>query len=96
MWARLNSRFDGREFLQVVRHGPYVDGVETEVVVVACLGYIDHMDPADARLTLYKLNDALANVRALVAGRVEPARVNHEDIAAQGYGLTEGEHERGR
>lgn len=91
MWTRLKSRSDGREFLEVLRHGPYVDGVESEVVVVACLGYIDHMGPADSRLLLYKLNDALANVRALIPGRVEPDRVNHEDLVARGFGLTEGE-----
>ncbi len=91
MWARLKCRSDGREFLEVVRHGPFVDGVETEVVAVACLGYIDHLDPADGRLTLYKLNDALSNVRALMPGRVAADRVNHEDLVAKGFGLSEGE-----
>lgn len=91
MWARLKSRSDGREFLELVGHGPYVRGVQTEIVVLPCLGYIDHLDPADSRLALYKLNDALGKVRALYGGRVEPDRVNHEDLVAKGFGLTKGE-----
>jgi hypothetical protein len=70
-----------------MEHGPYVDGVQTERIVVPCLGYIDHLAPADERLTLYKLNDALANVRAMWRGRVDGDKVNHEDLIARGFGL---------
>lgn len=90
MWVRLKSRSDGRQFLELVGHGPYVAGVQTEVLVLPCLGYIDHLGPADSRLALYKLNDALGKVRALYAGRVEPDKVNHEDLIARGFGLDGG------
>lgn len=91
MWARLSSRSDGRKYLEVLDHGPYAEGVQSRVVVVPCLGYIDHLGPAEERLTLYKLNDALASVRAMRPGRVEPDKVNHEDLVAKGFGLTQGE-----
>ena len=87
MWARLTTRSDGREYLEVLAHGPYVDGKQTRIVVVRCLGYLDHLNPADVQLNLIKLNDALANVRAMRPGHVEPDNVNHEDLIARGFGL---------
>lgn len=87
MWARLKYRSSGRVSIEILRRGRCVRGTEREIVVLPNIGWVDHLDDADRALVILKLNDALTGVRHPSTGRVEPDRVNHEDLVAKGFGL---------